>query len=220
MEETRWLLKLSDKFDFIKGVVGWVDLCSHELESQLEEVAGNHKLVGVRHVVHDESDDRFMARSDFQNGLPMLPEYNLTYDLLIFPKHLALATELVSLFPDQVFILDHIAKPGIKDGIRSPWDKEIHLLAEHPNVYCKLSGMVTEANWQEWQPDDFRYYLDVVFEAFGADKLMIGSDWPVCMLAGAYNKVMALVLNYLAQYDNKIQQKILGMNCASAYRII
>ena len=175
LEETRWLLKLSEEHDFIKGIVGWVDLCSADLTFQLEEFAQHPKFVGVRHVVHDERDERFMARRDFQQGIGMLAEYNLTYDLLIFPKHLALAAELVSLFPDQVFVLDHIAKPNIKDGIHAPWDKGIMKLAQNSNVYCKLSGMVTEGNWNDWKPNDFTYYLDMVFEAFGPDAVEHGS---------------------------------------------
>ena len=156
LEETRWLLTLADENNFIKGVVGWVDLCSEEAEDQLKEFSANSKFVGVRHVVHDEPDDRFMARKDFRRGISSLQKYSLTYDLLIFPKHLPLAMELVKEFPDQPFVLDHIAKPDIKGQRREPWASGIRKLAQLPNVYCKLSGMVTEADWKSWKKDDFR----------------------------------------------------------------
>ena len=219
LAETRWLLQLAEEYPFIKGVIGWVDLCSPDVRNQLEELVQNPKLVGVRHVVHDEPDDLFMARSDFQKGISLLSEFNLTYDLLIFPKHLPLAKKLVEKFPDQLFVLDHIAKPSIKEKMRSPWDKEIRLLAEQPNIYCKLSGMVTEADCHQWQSADFTYYLDVVFDCFGPDRLMIGSDWPVCTLAGDYSQVMLLVLDYLKQFVKTAKQKVSGENCAWVYGI-
>jgi L-fuconolactonase len=219
LEETHWLLDLAKKNDFIKGVVGWVDLCSSDVKTQLEKISGQSKLVGVRHVVHDEPDDQFMARSDFQKGISLLSEYNLTYDLLVFPKHLPLATQLVINFPQQIFVLDHIAKPHIKQGIHSPWDKDIRKLAESPNVFCKLSGMVTEADWNNWQSKDFSYYLDCVFECFGPERLMFGSDWPVCTLAAKYKQVISILFDYLAQHDPEVQAKILGENCAGVYGI-
>ncbi|MFC2138842.1 amidohydrolase family protein [Bacteroidota bacterium] len=219
LEETRWLLVLAGKYDFIKGVVGWVDLCSPEVEDQLIDFSRNKKLVGVRHVIHDEPDDKFMERSDFQLGISLLSKYDLTYDLLIFPKHLTLATELVTLFPNQKFVLDHIAKPLIKDQVFSPWDKDIIKLANLPNVYCKLSGLVTEADWKNWKQDDFNYYLDTVFNCFGEDRLMIGSDWPVCTIAGEYKEVMALVLNYIKQFSSEVQNKFFSKNCKRIYQI-
>ena len=217
LEETNWLLNLADAFKFIKGVVGWVDLCSPEAENQLIELSENKKLVGVRHVVHDEPDDNFMARDDFKNGISLLSKFNLTYDLLIFPKHLNLAKELVSLFPNQKFILDHIAKPLIKDQVFSSWQEDITKLAALPNVYCKLSGMVTEADWKKWRADHFQYYLDTVFNSFGTERLMIGSDWPVCTVAGRYKEVMSIVINYIDQFNVEVQKKILGLNCQDFY---
>jgi len=217
LEETYWLLKLADEYDFVKGVVGWVNLCSLYVQKQLDEFSQNPKFVGVRHVIHDEPDDRFMTREDFRYGIGLLSKYKLTYDLLLFPKHLPLAAELAASFPHQKFVVDHIAKPGIKDRIHSPWNKDIRKLAKLPNVYCKLSGMVTEADWIKWKPGDFRYYLDIVFDCFGEDRLMIGSDWPVCIVARNYGEVMSIVIDYLSQFNATIQIKVLGENCRNFY---
>lgn len=216
-EETKWLLELASKYLFIKGVVGWVDLCSPEIEKQLDEFTSYSKLVGVRHVVHDEPDDAFMARHDFQYGISLLSKYGLTYDLLLFPKHLPLAAQLVSHFPNQKFVLDHIAKPFIKNQLQEPWSQDIAKLAKNPNVYCKLSGMVTEADWDNWNPNDFKYYFDWVFSCFDQNRIMIGSDWPVCTVAGSYNRVISLVIDYLKKFDEEIQNKILGENCRRFY---
>jgi len=217
LEETCWLLEMADKNDFIKGVVGWVDLCSSEVENQLVEFSKNPKFVGVRHVVHDEPDDNFMARDDFQHGIGLLAKYGLTYDLLIFPKHLALANELVGKFPNQKFVVDHIAKPLIKKQIGTPWDTEIANLAKHPNVYCKLSGMVTEADIKNWKASDFQFFMDVVYYAFGEDRIMIGSDWPVCTVAGNYKEIMNIVIDYFTNKNSKVLDKVLGENCKKFY---
>lgn len=219
VEETRWLLELADQHAFIKGVVGWVDLRSPQLRDQLERFAAHPKMCGVRHVVHDEPDGQFMLREDFVRGIGVLAAFDLTYDLLLFPKHLPVACELVSKFPDQPFVLDHIAKPFIKDGRVSPWDADIRRLAEFPNVFCKVSGMVTEANWKAWKLADFRPYLDIVFDVFGAKRLMVGSDWPVCTLAGAYSQVMQLALEYVAQLPEAEQADVLGNNAIDFYKL-
>jgi L-fuconolactonase len=217
LQETAWLLKLATENDFIKGVVGWVDLCSSKIDDQLKEFSANKKLVGVRHVVHDEPDDRFMARDDFKRGISLLQKYRLTYDLLLFPKHLPLAAELAGQFPAQKFVLDHIAKPHIAQQAKEPWATDIRALAQLPNVCCKLSGMVTEADWHLWNEADFAFYLDTVFEAFGPDRLMIGSDWPVCTVAGSYQSVLAIVVNYVNQLDPTLKDKVLGANCHRFY---
>ncbi len=217
LEETEWLLDLANRYEFIRGVVGWVDLRSEELEGQLDRFAPHPKLKGVRHVVHDEPDDQFMLGADFRHGIGRLADYGLTYDLLLFPKHLPVASRLVDEFPDQPFVVDHISKPPIARGDLSPWREDIQSLAEFPNVYCKLSGMVTEAEWQAWQPSDFEPYLDVVFEAFGPERLMIGSDWPVCKLAGEHSAVMEIVTNYLKRLSPTEQAGVLGKNCARFY---
>ncbi|MBC8446055.1 MAG: amidohydrolase family protein, partial [Chloroflexi bacterium] len=159
LQETEWLLELADRRDFIKGVVGWVDLRSADVEAQLATYAQHPKLKGVRHVVHDEPDDEFMLRAEFLRGLGKLQALGLAYDLLLFPKHLPVAVEVVKQFPAQRFVLDHIAKPFIKDKVVSPWDEQLRELAQFDNVYCKVSGMVTEADTENWQPADFRPYL-------------------------------------------------------------
>ncbi len=218
LEETRWLLELSGQYDFIKGVVGWVDLCNEdELKRQLDKFCKSQKLVGVRHVVHDEPEDDFMLRDDFLKGISLLKEYNLTYDLLLFPKHLPLAEKVVSMFPGQRFVLDHISKPQIKNHIFSPWEEDIRKLAGHKNVWCKLSGMVTEADWKNHEPEIFKPYLDIVFEAFGTDRLMTGSDWPVCRLAGEYGEVTGIIEDYIKDMPIVIRQKITGENCIGFY---
>lgn len=217
VEETRWLLELAGRYPFIRGVVGWVDLRSPGMPSQLEQLAGNGKLVGVRHVVQDEPDDEFMLRSDFRAGIARLAEFGLTYDVLIYPRQLPAAIRLVREFSHQRFVLDHIAKPAITEGPREPWEAGLRELAKSPNLYCKLSGMVTEARWKQWTPADFQPYLDAVFEAFGPERLMIGSDWPVCTLSAGYESTMEIVIEYISQFPAEMRDGILGGNCARFY---
>lgn len=219
MEETQWLLALAEKYSFIKGVVGWVDLCSHDVDEQLETLAFNPKLIGVRHVIQDEPDDQFILRPDFLRGIGKLRKYDFVYDILIFHRHLPQTVEFVSRFPDQVFVLDHIAKPDIKNRALSPWKDEMAKLARYPNVYVKLSGMVTEADWHRWKPADFAPYLDATLEYFGTDRVMIGSDWPVCKLAGEYDDIMGIVTDFLSDFSGAEKAKILGGNAMKAYKI-
>jgi L-fuconolactonase len=224
LDETQWLLELADQYPFIKGVVGWVDLCSPELHRQLERFCEHPKFCGVRHVVQDEPDDQFMLREDFMHGIGMLAEFDLPYDILIFPRHLPTACELVRRFPDQPFVLDHIAKPFIKDRQMTPWDADIRRLAAYPNVLCKVSGMVTEADWHQpalrgpgWQPSDFRPYLDVVFDAFGTRRIMFGSDWPVCTLAGTYENVAKIIFDYVNNFSEEEQADVWGKTARRFY---
>jgi L-fuconolactonase len=220
LQETEWLLELSDQHDFIKGVVGWVDLRSADILAQLEKYSQHPRLKGVRHVVHDEPDDNFMLLPEFQHGIAQLKAFNLTYDLLLFYYHLPVAVKLVEKFPEQLFVVDHISKPNIKEKMISPWKEDIEELAKYDNVCCKLSGMVTETHWQQWAKEDFIPYLDVVFEAFGPDRVMIGSDWPVCTLCGDYASVMSIVMDYVQQlFPPETQAKIFGGNCARFYGI-
>ena len=219
LEETRWLLELAGKHAFIKGVVGWVDLCSADLPRQLETLATYPKFVGVRHMVQDEPDDEFIPRADFMNGISHLRRFDLTYDLLIHPKHLRAAAQLASKFPEQPFVLDHMAKPRIAEGLLSPWREDLRELARSRNVSCKLSGMVTETKWNQWKPSDFTRYLDSVVEAFTPDRLMAGSDWPVCLLSADYAATMQMVIDYAQQFSPAVQSGILGGNCARFYGI-
>lgn len=217
LEESRWLLELTNQSDVIKGVVGWVDLRSDRVEEQLLQFASHPKFVGVRHVVQDEPDDDFMLRPDFLRGISKLKQFNLRYDILIYPKQLPAAIKLVQQFSEQPFVLDHIAKPHIKDGVLSPWREQMRELAQAPNLMCKVSGMVTEARWQGWRYDHFVPYLDVVAEAFGVDRLMYGSDWPVCLLAGSYPQVFSLTQRYFSHLGKTDNAKVFGGNAAKFY---
>ncbi|MEA3208684.1 MAG: L-fuconolactonase [Chthoniobacter sp.] len=217
LEETRLLLGLADASPLIRGVVGWVDLCSPRVEEQLAEFAPHPKFVGVRHVVQDEPDDRFMLREDFQRGIGLLRGFELTYDILIYPRQLSAAIDLARAFPEQPFVLDHLAKPVIRKGTLSPWREQLRELAASPNVLCKVSGLVTEARWHQWQPADFRAYLDAAFEAFGPDRLLFGSDWPVALLAATYGQVFSLVRDYVGQLGDGVDAKFFGLNAARFY---
>jgi L-fuconolactonase len=219
IEESRWLLGLADRYDFIKGVVGWVDLRAPDVEKDLEMLARHPKFVGVRHVAQDEPDDRFLVGKDFLRGISKLKQFDLAYDILIFPKQLPAAIELVNRFPEQRFVLDHIAKPVIREKLMEPWRTQIRELAKASNVMCKLSGMVTEANWDGWREEDFFPYLDLVAEAFGLDRLMFGSDWPVCLLSGEYQKVYGIVMNWQREQDVKDAVGLMGDNCARFYQL-
>jgi L-fuconolactonase len=217
VEETEALLAMADEYDFIRGVVGWVDLRSPDVEEQLERFKDKTKLVGVRHVVQDEPDDKFVLREDFMRGISMLKAFDLVYDILIFPHQLQASIEFVKNFPEQVFILDHIAKPYIKDKKISPWDSDIKKLASFENVSCKISGMVTEANWRNWSIEDFKPYMEVVLEAFGTERLTIGSDWPVCTLAGQYGSVINIAADFIAQLSDSEQMAIWQDNPKKIY---
>jgi L-fuconolactonase len=219
LQETRWLLELAAQSPFILGVVGWVDLRSPQAAAHLKQLAHNPRLVGIRHIVQSEPDDRFLLQPDFLRGISLLAEFDLAYDILIYPKHLTVATEFVRRFPEQRFVLDHLAKPEIKSGTINAWNKGMTELASYPNVYCKLSGLVTEADWNRWKPEDMRPYLDVAFERFGANRLLIGSDWPVCTLAGSYARVMGLVKDYLSGHSEQERQAILGGNAKRFWRL-
>ncbi len=219
LEETHWLLDLAECSPWILGVVGWIDLRSPDVRSQLKAFARNPKLVGVRHIVQSEPDDRFLLQPDFLRGVSVLKEFDLTYDLLIYPKHLPVAAEFVQRFPHQRFVLDHLAKPPIRNGKIDPWAQGISRLAAFPNVFCKLSGLVTEADWQHWKPEHIIPFLDVAFESFGPDRLMIGSDWPVCLVAASYGKTVAIVKNYLVQKYPECQDRVLGGNAQRFWRL-
>jgi len=219
LEETRWLLELAERAPFILGVVGWVDLRSPRVRFELESFAGKSKLVGVRHIVQSEPDERFLLQPDFLRGIALLEEFDLAYDILIYARHLPVAAEFVARFPRQRFVLDHMAKPPIKGGALDAWARGIQGLAAFPNVYCKVSGQVTEADWQAWKPKDMQPYLDVAFECFGASRLMIGSDWPVCTVAAPYARVMTVVKDYLERCTEDGKEAVLGGNAAAFWRL-
>ena len=217
IEESLWLLTLAEHHSIIKGVVGWVELRSPRVQEDLALLAPHPQFVGVRHVVQDEPDPNFMLGEEFLRGIAALQQFHLTYDILIFPKQLPAAIELARRFSSQPFVLDHIAKPPIKDGGMSPWREQIRELARSPNVLCKVSGMITEADHAAWKPKDLHPYLDVVFDAFGEDRLMFGSDWPVCLLAGSYGQVFSVIHDYISGMPAGAQDKILGGNAAKFY---
>lgn len=219
IRETDWLLSLADQFDFVRGVVGWVDLCSPGVRDDLVRFSRHPRFVGVRHIVHDEPDDHFMLRPDFLRGLEALAEFDLAYDLLLYPRHLPVAVEVVRRFPRQRFVLDHIAKPFIKAGRLSPWDDQLRALARFENVFCKVSGLVTEAAWRAWRPADFAPFLAVVLDAFGTHRLLFGSDWPVCTLAADYAQVVDLALYHTRHLPPDALDRLFGLTAQAFYRV-
>lgn len=216
--ETDFLLDIAQKNSFVKGVVGWVDLRSDHLRERLEFYSNNPFFKGVRHIVQAEKEG-FMMEEAFLRGIRQLREFDLTYDILIFPRQLKEANELVARNPGQAFVLDHLAKPYIKDKKIEDWATDIKALANHGNVLCKLSGMVTEADWNHWNTEDFETYLSVVFDAFGEDRLMFGSDWPVCLLAASYPHVLRIVENFIQALSPTAQEKIMGLNAQKFYNL-
>ena len=218
LEETAWLLELAGQHELIRGVVGWVPLTDGDgVRPHLQRFAANPKLRGVRHVVQDEADPRYILRADFNQGIRALREFKLRYDILIFERHLPAAIEFVDRHPDQVFILDHVAKPRIKERILKPWDANMRELAKRQNVYCKLSGMVTEADVKKWTPATLQPYIDVVLAAFGPRRIMYGSDWPVMLLAGDYVRWHDVVSHAISKLSGSEQDRILGGTAAEAY---
>jgi len=221
LEETRWLLDLAERHPLIRGVVGWVDMRSVDAESQLREFVTRETFVGVRHVVQDEPDPRFLLGEEFVRGLKQLQPFGLTYDLLLYPQQLPAAVELVASLPEQPFVLDHLAKPRIAAWTArsdmADWRRDIEALARHKNVCCKLSGLVTEAAWRQWRPADFAAYLDIALSAFGPDRLMFGSDWPVCLLAADYAEVAGIISNFCGTLSVAEQAAIWGGTATRFY---
>ncbi len=216
--ETDWLVQLAAKNDFIKGVVGWVDLRSSNIEERLQHYQQFSKLKGFRHVLQGE-EPSFMLQKDFLNGIRKLNQFGFAYDILIFPQHLSAALQLVAQFPQQRFVVDHVAKPYIKDGKIDEWKAGMEKLAQHNNVYCKISGMVTEADWKNWTADDLRPYIDGVVNSFGIDRIMYGSDWPVCLVASSYKRWLQTVKDYFASYSAEEQEKVFSSNAMKFYQL-
>jgi L-fuconolactonase len=219
IEETHFLLTLAEKNNFIKAVVGWVDLSAGNITEQLSSLSHYKTLKGFRHILQAEKQDDYMLYESFCNGIKALKAFDYTYDILVFPRHLQFVKQFVSKFPDQRLVIDHLAKPDIKHKNIDEWKKDMKALASFPNIHCKLSGMVTEADWKTWQPEDFHPYLDVVVNAFGTGRVMFGSDWPVCLVAGSYDKVVNIVEQYTASFSENEKQKIFGGNAAAFYKI-
>jgi L-fuconolactonase len=216
-DETLFLLQLAERNSSIAGVVGWIDLRSPKAMKRMKFFSRFDKLSGFRHIAQDEPNDRFLVGDDFVRGIACLGQFGFTYDILIYPRQLPAALDLVARFPEQPFVIDHLGKPEIKLRNRSGWAALMQKMAAHPNVYCKLSGMVTEADWRHWKKQDFRPYLDVVFGAFGPERLMFGSDWPVCLLAASYQQVLEIVEEYVRDCAADLKEKIFGGNAAQFY---
>ena len=218
-EETSFLISIAENNNFIKGVVGWVNLRSESIEEDLLKYKKYDVVKGFRHVVQGEQDHNFMLRPEFLRGIELLGKYDLCYDILIFPHQLGAALELVKKFPNQKFVIDHIAKPYIKDGFFEGWAVMMREIAKHQNVYCKISGMITEAGYKTWTTEQVHPYMKLVLESFGAGRVMYGSDWPVCLVAGNYSMVKALVTDFISDLSQEQQNAIMGGNAAKFYNL-
>jgi L-fuconolactonase len=217
--ETGFLLNLAEHDDFIKGVVGWVNLMDPHVRERIAHYSSFKKLKGVRHVLQGEPDRAYMLNPQFMKGIAALKNYDLAYDLLILPDQLGYANQFAKNIPGVRFVIDHIAKPDIKNQNIEKWAKRIKTIAGHENVWCKVSGMVTEADWQQWKISDFEPYLDVVFETFGINRVMFGSDWPVCNVAGGYDKMIAIVESYVSKLSAAEQARFWGLNAIEFYKL-
>jgi len=218
LEETHWLLEMAEANDFIKGVVGWVPLVSPTVADDLAELTHHRKFKAVRHVLQDEPDG-YMARDDFNAGVNLLKPLGLEYDLLIYERQLPEAIQFVDRHPGQLFVVDHIAKPRIKENVVSPWRENILELAHRPNVYCKISGMATEADYSAWTPQQLKPYFDTALEAFGPHRLMFGTDWPVCQVACDYGRWYRLVREWAASLSDHDQDRLFGETAMEAYKL-
>lgn len=218
-QETLFLLELASQYDFIKGVVGWVDLRAANIDERLEYFSTFSKLKGFRHIVQAEPQDDFLLRKDFCRGIALLQQYQFTYDILIHPRHLKYARQFAKQFPDQKFVIDHLAKPFIKDQAWEDWKSDMDAMAELKNVHCKISGMVTEADWKNWRMEDFTIYFESVWRSFGADRLMFGSDWPVCLLAADYKQVCEIVEEHTVFLSAAEKAKLWGLNAQHFYNL-
>jgi L-fuconolactonase len=219
LEETRSLLNFAQEFLIIRGVVGWAPIASPEFPKVLERFQHSRKLKGFRHIVQDEPDDAFLLRADFNAGIALFKRYGLVYDILIFERQLPAAIPFVDRHPAQVFVLDHIAKPCIRDRILEPWRTNIRELARRENVFCKLSGIVTEAHWTQWSLPDLLPYFEVVLDAFGPQRLMAGSDWPVCLLAATYQTWFSTLREFISRLSSAEQEMILGGVASEVYSL-
>jgi L-fuconolactonase len=218
-EETDFLIALAGEHDFIKGVVGWVDLQAGDITERLAWYQSFPVVKGFRHVLQGEQQRDLMLQPGFKRGIAALQEKGFTYDILIFPDQLKFSRELVALFPHQKFVIDHIAKPYIKRKEIDEWKKNIEAIAWHQNVYCKISGMVTEADWTTWKKEDFKPYVDAVVNAFGTNRIIFGSDWPVCLVAASYEKMLGIVGGYFSVFSKEEQEQFFGLNATRFYNL-
>jgi len=218
-DENIFQLKNASGYDFIKGVVGWVDLQAMDIGERLQHYQQFKKMKGFRHILQDEKDRALMLRPAFKRGIGLLNAYNFTYDILILPDQLQYTRELVKSFPDQRFVIDHIAKPDIKNKKINDWEKDMRALASYKNVYCKISGMVTEADWHHWNIKDFFPYLDIIVQTFGTKRIMFGSDWPVCLVAASYEQMMAIVQEYFSSFSENEQNDFFANNAIKFYNL-
>jgi L-fuconolactonase len=219
IQETEWLSQVAASNELICGVVGWAPLTSPAVVAELERIASLPKMKAIRHPIHDELDDQFVLRDDFNRGVAALKQFDLRYDILIFERHLPQTIQFVDRHPDQIFILDHVAKPRIRDRVSSPWRENIRELARRPNVYCKVSGMITEADWHTWSNEGLFPYIETVLEAFTPKRIMFGSDWPVMTLASPYRRWIATVRVAIAQLSTTERERILGGTAVEAYSL-
>ena len=219
LQETQWLLQLASENEFIKGIIGWIPLSQNNVSELLSDLNKNPLLKGVRHVIQGEPDPRFILGKNFNNGISQLKKFGLVYDILILSHQLTNAIQFVDQHPDQLFVLDHIAKPEIKINEIQIWEGKIKELAQRENVSCKLSGMVTEADFTNWTEDQLKPYFDVVLEAFGPGRILFGSDWPVCLVATSYKAWMDLVKKWISELSINEQEQILGKNAISIYNL-
>jgi L-fuconolactonase len=217
--ETKWLLELADRYDFIKGVVGWAPFLEPCLEEEVTDLLERGKLKGLRHVVHDEPDPNFILRGDFNEGIDKIQKFGLVYDILIFERHLPQTIQFVDRHPNQVFVVDHIAKPRIREGALSPWQEHITELARRENVNCKLSGMATEASWTDWRQSDLVPYVETILAAFGPKRLLFGSDWPVVLMASEYSNWVETARALISRLSVDEQQQIMGGTAKRVYNL-
>lgn len=218
-EETDFLIDLASINNFIKGIVGWVDLRAENIENVLEKYSTDKIVKGFRHVVQGEADHNFLLRPNFSRGISLLEKHNFTYDILVFPHQLGSVLEFVKKFPHQKFVIDHIAKPYIKDGYFEGWATMMTAIGKHENVSCKMSGMVTEADFITWTPEQIHPYMDTALEAFGSKRILFGSDWPVCLVAGNYSKIKKLTTDFISQLSKIEQNSIMGNNAIEFYNL-
>ena len=217
-KETDFLIKCARNHSFVKGIVGWTDLQSPGVQARLEYYYQFHEVKGFRHVVQSEPGD-FLLRESFCSGIALLEQYAFTYDILVYPHQLPAALAFIKKFPNQFFVIDHLAKPSVRQMQLKPWKQQLQQIAMHENVFCKISGLVTETDWKTWKPSNFKPYLDTALEAFGTQRLMYGSDWPVCLLAASYEEQLQIIQQFIDPLSPAEKKAIMGENAVIFYHL-